>query len=420
MSAIQKAESELLLDRYHAIRQQSVDLCAPLATEDYQVQPMDDASPPKWHLAHITWFFETFILKDQIKNYEPYDARFEVLFNSYYNGVGQPYPRVKRGHLSRPTIEEIVDYRRAVDSMMAELLSTELSEVIRFKVELGLNHEQQHQELLLTDIKYNLGNNPLKPKYLDVARLDATPASLVKWHEFSGGLIEIGARNNSWFVFDNETPRHKVFLEPFKLATRAVSNGEYLAFMEDDGYKRHELWLSDGWTHLSSLKKRWDSPLYWRRDGNAWLEYNLTGEREVDPQAPLCHVSGYEADAFARWAGARLPSEMEWEAAVATLPLSGNFLESKYYQPTVQCGKGLVGFFGDVWEWTSTGYGPYPGFKPFAGALGEYNGKFMANQLVLRGGSCATPSSHIRPTYRNFFYPKDRWQFSGLRLAQDI
>ena len=381
---------------------------------------MDDASPPKWHLAHMTCFFETFVLKNKVKDYEPYHPRFEVLFNSYYNGVGQAYPRPKRGSLSRPTVQEVVDYRSAVDVQMTELLSTEVSEEIRFRVELGLNHEQQHQELLLTDVKYNLGNNPLKPAYLSVSLPAAKTAVPAHWQEFTGGLVEIGVSDCNTFVFDNETPRHKVFLEPFKLATRSVTNGEYLAFMEDSGYERHDLWLSDGWTHLSSLAERWNCPQYWHKEGNRWLEYTLAGESYIDLNAPVCHISGYEADAFARWSGARLPSEAEWETASASASVSGNFVESKMYHPHVQSGEGLIGMFGDVWEWTSSGYGPYPGFRAFAGALGEYNGKFMANQLVLRGGSCASPLSHIRPSYRNFFYLPDRWQFTGLRLAQSI
>ncbi len=381
---------------------------------------MDDASPPKWHLAHITWFFETFVLKDQIKGYVPFDSRFEFLFNSYYNGIGQAYARAKRGNLSRPTVQEVIDYRRDIDAAVNKLLSGHISKEIRFRIELGLNHEQQHQELLLTDIKYNLGNNPLKPRYLDLAIHPEKITALVNWKEFQGGLIEVGASGNSGFVFDNETPRHKVFVEPFSLATRAATNRDYLDFMQDGGYERHDLWLSDGWAHLATLPERWNAPLYWRRDGDSWLEYTLTGEREIDLEAPVCHISGYEADAFARWSGARLPSEIEWEIAAASLDVSGNFLESGNYHPEAQAGPGMIGIYGDVWEWTSTGYGPYPGFRPFAGALGEYNGKFMANQLVLRGGSCATPESHIRPTYRNFFYPADRWQFSGVRLAQDL
>lgn len=419
MSAIQKQGSTLLLERYRAVRERSLEICAPLATDDYQVQPMADASPPKWHLAHITWFFETFILLDQVKGYRPFQSGFEKLFNSYYQGIGRPYPRHNRGHLSRPTLEEVFAYRAAVDSAMFDLLATELSADIRFRVELGLHHEQQHQELLITDLKYNLGNNPLKPAYLADQGSQERVATAAGWQEFTGGLVEIGSRGDG-FVFDNETPRHNVFLRPYALATKVVTNGDFLAFIDDDGYARHDLWLADAWAHLDNLPQRWQAPLYWREDEGRWLEYTLKGERDLVLEAPVCHISAYEADAFARWSGARLPSEAEWETASSMTTVDGNFVESENYHPQIQSGQGMVGMFGDVWEWTSSSYGPYPGFKPFAGALGEYNGKFMANQLVLRGGSCATPLTHIRPTYRNFFYPPDRWQFTGLRLAKDL
>jgi ergothioneine biosynthesis protein EgtB len=423
LSAVSLNEPSSLIERYRKIRQQSVDICAPLAIDDYQVQPMDDASPPKWHLAHITWFFETFILQRELMGYESHNPLFEILFNSYYQGVGLPYPRHRRGNLSRPTIEEVFEYRRAVDTKMCEFLSRSITEEVRFRVELGLHHEQQHQELLLTDLKYNLGNNPLRPAYLPLEKpLDKNKSlaiSSLEWQEIKGGLVEIGARGDD-FVFDNEKPRHRVFVPPFKLASRCVSNGEFLAFMEDGGYERHELWLSDGWAYLNGLSERWSSPLYWRREKDSWLEYTLNGERELEFDAPVCHISGYEADAYARWKGARLPLEAEWEIAAGMMAVEGNFIESGKYHPGIQSGTGMTGLFGDVWEWTGSSYGPYPGFKPFAGALGEYNGKFMANQLVLRGGSCATSVTHIRRTYRNFFYPPDRWQFSGLRLAQDI
>ena len=380
---------------------------------------MDDASPPKWHLAHITWFFETFILKEYVQDYEPFDVRFEYLFNSYYNGVGKPYPRSRRGHLSRPTVQEVLNYRSYVDEAMRNLLDGENSDELRFRVELGLNHEQQHQELMLTDLKYNFGNNPLFPAYSMPTQPAVGEVTDLSWVEFEGGLVEIGAQG-SGFVFDNETPRHTVYLRPFRLASRAVTNGEFINFIEDGGYERHDLWLSDGWGHLNGLPDRWSGPLYWSKDGNDYVNYTFTGLKEVDPGEPVCHVSAYEADAYARWAGARLPLEPEWESASAGVPLEGNFVESSRFHPAHQQGEGLPGLFGDVWEWTSTSYGPYPGFKPFAGALGEYNGKFMANQLVLRGGSCATPASHIRASYRNFFYPPDRWQYTGIRLAQDI
>ena len=398
-----------------------MNLCAPFEPEDYQVQPMDDASPPKWHLAHVTWFFETFILKPYLRDYRPCNNAFEALFNSYYNGVGNPYPRPKRGLLSRPTLKEVLAYRAHIDEYMLGLLQGELTPELNFRVELGLNHEQQHQELILTDAKYNLGNNPLKPAYREALRGECL-AQTVNWLEYAGGLVEVGAGGTGGFVFDNETPRHQVYLEPYCLASHPVSNGEFMAFVRDGGYERPELWLSDGWRHLASLgEEHWDSPLYWRKAGDDFVEYGLTGEQPVDPNQPVCHVSGYEADAFARWQGNRLPSEAEWEHVASRVAVTGNFVESERLHPVSQsvASDGIAGLFGDVWEWTASGYSHYPGFKPFKGQLGEYNGKFMANQWVLRGGSCATPLSHIRPSYRNFFYPLDRWQFSGIRLARD-
>lgn len=395
-------------------------LCAPLEIEDYQIQPMDDASPPKWHLAHVTWFFETFLLKPFSNNYRVFDPSFEMLFNSYYNGLGQPFRRANRGFLSRPTLARVLEYRHYVDEKMLELIQTSISEEIRFRLQLGLNHEQQHQELILTDIKYNLGNNPLKPAYVDQKSDDSLEFN-IGWVEFDGGLVESGTDAGPEFVFDNETPRHQVFLHPYRLSTKQVSNGEFLEFIEDSGYERPELWLSDGWAGLQVQQdKRWSMPLYWRKQGDQYFEYRLTGEKLVDPNRPVCHVSAYEADAYARWKGCRLPTEHEWEHAALDAPVEGNFVESKLFHPSGQNGDGMQGQFGNVWEWTQSGYGAYPSFKPFDGALGEYNGKFMANQLVLRGGSCVSPRSHIRPTYRNFFYPPDRWQFSGIRLAQDL
>jgi ergothioneine biosynthesis protein EgtB len=285
-------------------------------------------------------------------------------------------------------------------------------------VALGLHHEQQHQELILTDLKYNLGNNPLKPVYLPAQPKQVKSAMPLTWHDYAGGLVEIGAKEHGGFVYDNEKPRHKVYLDPFQLASRTVTNGEFLGFVRDGGYDRPELWLSDGWAHLAALgPERWRGPLYWREDGDEVLEYTLAGEAPLDLQAPVCHVSGFEADAYARWCNARLPTEAEWETAAACAPMTGNFVDAGVFHPAVSAADSL---YGNVWEWTASSYGPYPGFKPFAGQLGEYNGKFMANQLVLRGGSCATPQSHIRPTYRNFFYPPDRWQFSGIRLARDV
>lgn len=403
---------------YTEVRQQSLSLCSPLEVEDYQVQPMDDASPPKWHLAHVTWFFETFLLKTQQPDYKPFHPQYEVLFNSYYNGVGKAHPRHKRGFLSRPLLEEVFAYREYVDEAMLALLGGNLADDAAFAVQLGLHHEQQHQELILTDLKYNLGNNPLKPVYKPATPKGVDSAAPLDWHDHEGGLVEIGTGGHGSFVYDNEKPRHKVYLEPFQLASRTVTNGEFLQFIRDGGYERPELWLSDGWAHLAALgADRWRGPLYWREEGDEVFEYTLAGDAPLNLQAPVCHVSGFEADAYARWCGARLPTEAEWETAAASAPIEGNFVDSRAFHPTVAAADSL---YGNVWEWTASSYGPYPGFKPFAGQLGEYNGKFMANQLVLRGGSCATPQSHIRATYRNFFYPPDRWQFSGIRLARDI
>ena len=414
-----------LSDRYVAVRGRSLAICDPLETEDYVIQPMDDASPPKWHLAHVTWFFETFILKPFVPGYKPFDDAYEVLFNSYYNGVGAQFPRSERGRLSRPTVAEIMAYRRYVDEQMMSVLARESSPDIQFRIILGLNHEQQHQELLLTDIKYNLGNNPLYPPYF--LREDATEAAghpgELEFSAFEGGIYPIGAGalRQGEFTFDNESPRHDTLLADFAIADRLVTNREYLAFVEDGGYKRPDLWLSDAWSLVNDPVHGIDKPLYWVKREDGWWEYHLSdGLCPLNMDAPVCHVSGYEADAYARWAGCRLPTEAEWERAAMALPIEGNFYERGALHPVaVPSGQGLRQMFGDAWEWTSSSYGPYPGFRAFEGQLGEYNGKFMANQLVLRGGSCVTPMSHIRATYRNFFYPGDRWQFSGIRLARD-
>ena len=400
---------------YAAVRKQTERLCRPLAADDYGVQPMDDASPPKWHLAHTTWFFETFLLKPFANGYRPFDDAFDFLFNSYYDGIGQQYPRPRRGLLSRPTVEQVFDYRSHVDSAMQALLVRD-EETLRGRVVLGLNHEQQHQELILTDIKYNLGTNPLRPAYsggLDDEPGEARPLSFAR---VPGGLVEIGAAGDG-FTFDNETPRHRVWLSEFALADRLVTSGEYLAFMADGGYRNPALWLSEGWTAVQRCG--WNAPLYWYREDGEWFEYRLGGSGAVDRDSPVCHVSFFEADAFARWAGARLPTEAEWEIVASLRDIAGNFSDSGRLHPRASAGDGVTQLFGDVWEWTASAYGPYPGFRPLPGTLGEYNGKFMANQIVLRGGSCATPPGHVRPTYRNFFYAPDRWQFSGIRLARD-
>ncbi|MBL0210044.1 MAG: ergothioneine biosynthesis protein EgtB [Holophagaceae bacterium] len=382
------------LPRYLAVRGKTTELSAPLTPEDQVVQAMPDASPTKWHLAHTTWFFETFILVPGLRDYRLFDPAYGFLFNSYYNAIGQRQPRNQRGLLTRPGLQEILAYRRHVDAAMEAFLQTSPGPDPAL-LELGLNHEQQHQELILTDIKYLLGSQPLKPAYRPAPTSAPTPAPPSKWIAFDEGLRAIG-HGGKQFAFDNEGPRHKVFVNAFELASRPVSSGEYLEFMHDGGYAKPELWLSDGWDAVRA--QRWDAPLHWRKSEEGWKVFTLQGEQELDPGRPVCHLSHYEADAYARWAGARLPTEFEWEAA------------SGHPAPAQTSG--------DVWEWTASAYLPYPGFRIAEGAVGEYNGKFMSGQMVLRGGSVATPPGHIRPTYRNFFPPSARWQFSGLRLAR--
>ena len=413
-------EKPLMIADFQQVRSQTEDLCVPLEIEDYQVQPMADASPPKWHLAHVTWFFETFVLAKFSPNYQVFKPSYHHLFNSYYNGVGSAFPRDSRGHLSRPTVAEIYEYRKHIDEGVLNLLETSSNPEISFRVTLGLHHERQHQELLLTDVKYNFGNNPLLPQYCKKTDKNLVKPTPQNWIEFKGGITEIGADFSRGFIFDNEAPRHRAFLAPFHLSSRLVTNGEFLEFIRDGGYERHEFWLSDAWAHLKSLgQNRWKHPLYWYEEDGALFEYTLQGARQLDLEAPLCHVSAYEADAFSRWKGARLPTEQEWEFAVGGLPVEGNFLSAGNFHPVSSSKDKFSSLFGDVWEWTSSSYSPYPGFASFEGSLGEYNGKFMSSQLVLRGGSCVSAEEHIRATYRNFFYPKDRWQFSGIRLAKD-
>jgi ergothioneine biosynthesis protein EgtB len=408
-----------LAARYRATREETELLCEMLEVEDYGLQSMPDCSPPKWHLAHTTWFFETFVLAENEPGFRPHRPQYRYLFNSYYEAVGERWPRPARGLLSRPTVAEVYDYRRATDERVAALLAS-LDEQSLARLEplvvLGLNHEQQHQELLLTDLKHAFGLNPLRPAYAPPAHAapTGTPSPL-KWEEFAEGVREVGHAGGG-FAFDNESPRHRVFLHAFAVASRPATAGEFLAFIEDRGYERPEFWLSDGWA--ARQRAGWSAPLYWDRDGDRWSAFTLRGVRPLDPAEPVCHVSYYEADAFARWAGARLPTEFEWETAAGQHALAGNLLDSRRYHPAPDSGGGQ--WFGDVWEWTASPYAAYPGYRPAAGALGEYNGKFMCNQMVLRGGSCATPPGHVRATYRNFFPPDARWQFSGLRLARDL
>ncbi len=416
---------EALAARYREVRGWTERLAAPLSPEDQQIQSMDDASPTKWHLAHVTWFFETFLLKPGLAGYAPFRDTYEYLFNSYYEGVGPRHARPKRGLLTRPPLSEILDYRAHVDGAMVRLIET-AAEAGRDRtgalVELGLNHEQQHQELLLTDIEHALSCNPIAPSYrAQGAPAPANRAPACGWVGFAGGVYEVG-HDGQGFAFDNEGPRHRVLVEDFRLATRTVTNGEWLEFIADGGYRTAAHWLSDGWTTVQT--EGWKAPLYWR-NGDGWREFGLDGLRPLDSAAPVSHVSYYEADAYARWAGKRLPTEAEWEIAAANvaggdIEVGANLLASDRLHPAAAPeDDGLAQMIGDVWEWTASGYAPYPGFRPAAGAVGEYNGKFMVNQQVLRGGSCYTPPGHIRTTYRNFFYPHQRWQQMGLRLAED-
>jgi dimethylhistidine N-methyltransferase len=405
--------------RYCAIRAETERLAAALTPEDQCVQSMPDASPAKWHRAHTTWFFETFVLRQHLPGYRPFDPEYNYLFNSYYEAIGERHARDRRGLLTRPSADEVAAYRRHVDRAMAEILdggkrSAELSAL----VELGLQHEQQHQELLLTDILHAFAQNPLLPAYAPYRPGEAVQSSPMEFTQFDGGCVAIGHEDGG-FAFDNETPRHDVIVSPYRLANRLVTNGEWLDFIADGGYRNPALWLSDGWHRACA--EGWQAPLYWQARDGEWFAMTLSGLKPVERDAPVSHVSYYEADAFARWAGARLPSEAEWEHAAAQLAsCSGNFREDGYLRPLPAGRRAGLQLFGDVWEWTHSPYVSYPGYHAPEGAVGEYNGKFMVNQMVLRGGSCVTNRDHIRATYRNFFYPHQRWQFSGLRLAHDV
>ncbi len=407
-------------ERYFSIRGATRSLAAPLSAEDCAIQSMPDASPVKWHLAHTTWFFETFVLVPHKPDYRAFAPEYRFLFNSYYNSIGDRYPRSERGLLSRPDLEEIFAYRRHVDEALLGLLSAGyLPAEAGGLIELGLHHEQQHQELILTDVKHLLSRNPLKPAYQKQWPLTPIRAREPQWIAFEEGLREVG-HSGGGFCFDNETPRHRVWLDAFRIASHPVTHGDFIAFIEDGGYQRPELWLSAGWDAVTA--GGWEAPLYWERREDGWQVFTLHGEVPVDHNAPVCHVSFFEAEAYARWASARLPTEAEWEVAARDAPREGNFLESGALHPLAQRDDPAEGrlaqAFGDVWEWTRSDYGPYPGYRPAAGAVGEYNGKFMCGQYVLRGGSCVTPAEHVRASYRNFFPPQARWQFSGLRLAR--
>jgi ergothioneine biosynthesis protein EgtB len=417
-------DSDGLIARYRVIRRMTEELARPLGAEDCQIQSMPDASPTKWHLAHTSWFFETFVLGAFDTPYEAFDDSFNYLYNSYYNAVGARLARPSRGLITRPSLDRVYAYRASVDRALeafVESMGSALKPDTAAVIELGLNHEQQHQELILTDIKHALAQNPLRPNYREgvaVAIPSSAKAPGMEWLFNRGGVTWIG-HDGRGFAFDNESPQHRAYLEDCELGSRLVSSGEYRAFIDDGGYARPELWLSDGWNVVND--RQWTAPLYWEKHQGEWWAMTLGGFRPIADSEPVCHVSFYEAEAYARWAGARLPTEAEWEHAASEQEPVGNFVERGHFHPRpAETGTGFAQFFGDVWEWTQSAYLPYPGSRPAAGALGEYNAKFMCNQMVLRGGSCATPATHIRPTYRNFFPPDARWQFTGIRLARDV
>ncbi len=423
MELAKEQPNETVADHFTAVRTSTAELCATLTPEDCNLQAMPDTSPAKWHLAHTTWFFEVFVLAEFRAGYLPVNPIYNVLFNSYYNGVGQQFPRPQRAVLSRPSLDEVLGYRAAIDTAVLELLSETnhpQSAEINARVELGLHHEAQHQELLLTDLKYCLFQNPMFPAYRESAALhsaqDSVPLDFILC---PGGQLEIGYSGDG-FCFDNELPRHIEFVAPFKLANRLVTNGEYLQFVETDGYRNPDYWLADGWNELQ--QQGWRQPLYWGKVDGRWFEYTLSGLQPLDETAPVSHISFYEAQAYAAWAGKRLPTEAEWESVAGAQPMTGNLVETEQLQPRpAQPDSGKVfQLYGDCWEWTNSAYLPYPGYKIPAGAVGEYNGKFMSGQMVLRGGSCLSRAFHIRSSYRNFFYPRDRWQCTGIRLADDI
>jgi ergothioneine biosynthesis protein EgtB len=409
-----------LFEEFSEVRRQSEQLCLPLSPEDMMVQSCAEASPAKWHLAHTTWFFETFLLREFLEGYREFNPDFRWLFNSYYNSVSDQPEKKLRASFSRPPVEAILSYRRHVQQGIERLLASNPGPEVTQRIVLGLHHEQQHQELLATDIKHALWTNPLRPAYTEQGfDFSAPPVGKAAWIDYEGGLFDIGFGGEG-FCFDNEQPRHAEYLRPFALASRLVTCAEYLQFMEDGGYRRPELWLSAGWDTVRA--EGWKGPLYWRQQDGAWLVYTMYGEQALTGllQTPVCHVSYFEADAFANWAGKRLPTEAEWEVAAQGLKVTGNLLDGGILHPQAlrkTHGEAPEQMFGDVWEWTQSAYLGYPGFRALPGALGEYNGKFMSSQMVLRGGSVTTPASHIRATYRNFFSPATRWQFSGIRLA---
>ncbi|CAA0115236.1 Hercynine oxygenase [BD1-7 clade bacterium] len=409
-----------LKKRYSVTRRQSLSACESLCADDFNLQAEAFISPPKWHLAHTSWFFETFILKPFSDGYQTPDPIYEVIFNSYYNGVGKPFARGRRGLLSRPTVDQVLAYREWVDQHMLELLEDQQHRhrrTIEQRCRLGIEHEQQHQELFYTDIKYSFYENPVLPVFQkeEAVRVASPTAKPVRWHSFDGGLVTIGVdERNVAFSYDNEGPEHQCYLQPYAIGDRLVTNHEYQAFIDDGGYQRSELWLADGWAHIT--QEGWQAPLYWQDD----QEYTLNGLRQRRPDDPVTHLSGFEADAFATWAGCRLPTEAEWEHAARQLMGESVLDNATELHPKPADRRDHGQWYTDCWQWTGSAYRPYPGFKPASGAIGEYNGKFMCNQWILRGASCVTAAGHSRPSYRNFFYPHERWQFSGVRLAKDI
>ena len=421
-SATDRHSREHLIERFKAIRDFSHQLTEPLEIEDFVVQAMENTSPTKWHLAHVSWFYETFLLDKVYDNYESLHPQYAYIFNSYYLQTGEPHTRSKRGLLTRPTVREVFEFRDYVNKEVLNFLENATEEQLEEYgpvIEIGNNHEQQHQELMITDFKYMFAQNPLYPSYKDLELPESKEVPPLNWVAFDDGIYHIGNKGDE-FTYDNEHPQHREFLEAFELSDRLITNREYMEFMNDGGYERSELWLDDGWATVN--EKNWDSPLYWNKRNGEWYYYTLSGLRKVDPNEPVTHISYYEADAFARWAGARLATEAEWEVAAGELPYTGNFVEEGHFhpRPLQDSTSGLKQMYGDVWEWTKSAYDAYPGYEPLPGALGEYNGKFMCSQYVLRGGSCATSETHIRKTYRNFFYPDARWQFNGIRLARTI
>lgn len=415
------SSNKLLMESYQNVRKKTEELCFPLIIEDYVIQSIDDVSPPKWHLAHTTWFFETFILIEHVPSYRIFNTLFHHLFNSYYQTIGHPYPRIKRGLLSRPTVKEVYQYRQYVDEHIMDYLDRLQDDSLKMLLTLGLHHEQQHQELLLMDIKHNYSIDPSFPSYQRKHIKQKSTTNAMEFISIESGMVEIGYKSNE-FCFDNELPPHQIMLKPYLLANRLVTIEEYSEFIDAGGYKKPEYWLSDGWDLLQ--KYHWQAPAYWQQIDNKKYLFTLYGLSELDPKEPVSHISYYEADAYARFRNARLPREGEWENAVIKhklSPVDGHFLEQDIFHPVARYESyhPFQQLFGGLWEWTASPYCPYPGYKPLKGVLGEYNGKFMSNQIVLRGGSCLTPRSHIRATYRNFFQPDKRWQFSGIRLAKD-